>query len=33
MIVEKMTEAGFLVDQIFQQGDWYAIILKKTEEE
>ncbi|MTD42328.1 50S ribosomal protein L11 methyltransferase [Erwinia sp. CPCC 100877] len=33
MILEKLTETGFLVDQIFQQGDWYAIILKKTEEE
>lgn len=33
MVIEKMTEQGFLVDQVFQQGDWYAIILKKTEEE
>ncbi|GGC86991.1 50S ribosomal protein L11 methyltransferase [Enterococcus wangshanyuanii] len=33
MVIERMTEVGFLVDQIFQQGDWYAIILKKTEEE
>lgn len=33
MVLAKMTEAGFLVDQIFQQGDWYAIILKKSEDE
>ena len=33
MVIERMTAVGFLVDQIFQQGDWYAIILKKTEEE
>lgn len=33
MILAKMTETGFLVDQIFQQGDWYAIILKKSEDE
>jgi ribosomal protein L11 methyltransferase len=33
MILEKLTDTGFLIDQIFQQGDWYAIILKKTEEE
>ncbi|MBP2099412.1 50S ribosomal protein L11 methyltransferase [Enterococcus rivorum] len=33
MVLDKMVEAGFIVDQIFQQGDWYAIILKKTEEE
>lgn len=33
MVLAKMTEAGFLIDQVFQQGDWYAIILKKSEEE
>ncbi|MGC6768315.1 50S ribosomal protein L11 methyltransferase [Enterococcus sp. LJL128] len=33
MILEKMTSVGFQVDQIFQQGDWYAIILKKSEDE
>ncbi|MHC5229901.1 50S ribosomal protein L11 methyltransferase [Enterococcus sp. LJL99] len=33
MILQEMKNAGFLVDQIFSQGDWYAIILKKTEEE
>ena len=33
MILKEMEAAGFLVDQIFSQGDWYAIILKKTEEE
>ncbi|WP_086350363.1 50S ribosomal protein L11 methyltransferase [Candidatus Enterococcus clewellii] len=33
MVLAKMTETGFLVDQIFQQGDWYAIILKKSEDE
>ncbi|MBL1228097.1 50S ribosomal protein L11 methyltransferase [Enterococcus sp. BWB1-3] len=33
MVLEQMSEAGFIADQIFQQGDWYAIILKKSEEE
>lgn len=33
MVIEKMQKTGFLVDQIFQQGDWYALILKKAEEE
>lgn len=33
MVLAKMTETGFIVDQIFQQGDWYAIILKKSEDE
>ena len=26
-------ESRFVVDQLFNQGDWYAIILKKPEEE
>lgn len=33
MVLQKMTEVGFIVDQLFQQGDWYAIILKKSEDE
>lgn len=33
MILEQMSEAGFIADQVFQQGDWYAIILKRPEEE
>jgi len=33
MILEKVATIGFQVDQVFQQGDWYAIILKKPEEE
>ncbi|WP_321385569.1 50S ribosomal protein L11 methyltransferase [uncultured Enterococcus sp.] len=33
MVLTKMIESGFLIDQVFQQGDWYAIILKKSEEE
>ncbi|MGX7163799.1 50S ribosomal protein L11 methyltransferase [Enterococcus massiliensis] len=32
LVIDKMTEAGFFVDQIFSQKDWYAILLKKTEE-
>lgn len=32
MVIEKMQATGFLVEQIFQQGDWYALILKKAEE-
>lgn len=31
MIIDKMEEQGFVVDRIFQQKDWYAIILKKPE--
>ncbi len=27
---EAPTKVGFVVDQLFNQGDWYAIILKKT---
>lgn len=33
MILEAMEQQGFEVDQIFQQKDWYAILLKKPEEE
>ncbi|MBF8808554.1 MAG: 50S ribosomal protein L11 methyltransferase [Enterococcus lacertideformus] len=33
MVVDAMQAQGFVVDQIFQQRDWYAIILKKTEVE
>ena len=33
MVLSKMEVAGFVVDQTLQQGDWYAIILKKSEEE
>ncbi|MGM9902747.1 ribosomal protein L11 methyltransferase [Enterococcus sp. 10A9_DIV0425] len=31
MVIEAMENQGFIVDQIFQQKDWYAIILKKPE--
>ncbi len=33
MVLDAMIEQGFIVDQIFQQKDWYAIILKKPEVE
>lgn len=33
MVLAAMTEQGFEVDQLFQQKDWYAIILKKAEED
>lgn len=33
MILAKLAEVGFVVDRIFQQKDWYAIILKKPEED
>ena len=33
MVLEALTKVGFVVDQLFNQGDWYAIILTKPEEE
>lgn len=33
MVLEEMYTQGFEVDRIFQQKDWFAIILKKPEEE
>nr|HPJ00403.1 50S ribosomal protein L11 methyltransferase [Enterococcus sp.] len=33
MIIDTLEAQGFEVDQVFQQKDWYAIILKKPEEE
>lgn len=33
IVLEALTKVGFVVDQLFNQGDWYAIILKKPEEE
>lgn len=33
LILQKMAAVGFVVDQVFQQEDWYAIILKKPEGE
>lgn len=33
MILEEIYSQGFEVDRIFQQKDWYAMILKKPEEE
>lgn len=33
LVLDQMLAAGFIVEQIFQQGDWFGIILKKTEEE
>lgn len=32
LVMTAMEEAGFVVDQVFQQKDWYALILKKAEE-
>lgn len=31
MVLTAMEEQGFVVDQLFQQKDWYAIMLKKPE--
>lgn len=31
LVIQGMTEAGFEVDQVFNQRDWYAIILKKAQ--
>lgn len=31
MVLRAMEEQGFVVDQVFQQKDWYAIMLKKPE--
>ncbi|MGL9894467.1 50S ribosomal protein L11 methyltransferase [Enterococcus mundtii] len=31
MVLAAMEEQGFVVDQVFQQKDWYAIMLKKPE--
>lgn len=31
MVLTAMEEQGFVVDQVFQQKDWYAIMLKKPE--
>ncbi|MEY8445957.1 50S ribosomal protein L11 methyltransferase [Enterococcus ratti] len=33
LVIDAMKTQGFTVDQIFQQRDWYAIILKKPEVE
>lgn len=33
MVLAEMAKAGFEVDQIFNQKDWYAIILKKANED
>ncbi|MFV0557304.1 MAG: 50S ribosomal protein L11 methyltransferase [Enterococcus sp.] len=33
MVIDAMVAAGFVVEEIFVQRDWYAIILKKAEEE
>ncbi|MGM0238818.1 50S ribosomal protein L11 methyltransferase [Enterococcus sp. AZ103] len=33
MILAELAEVGFVVDRIFQQKDWFAIILKKPEAE
>lgn len=32
MILSALEEQGFIIDQIFQQKSWFAIIAKKTEE-
>lgn len=31
-VMEAMQEQGFIIDQIFQQKDWYALTFKKVEE-
>lgn len=31
MVIDAMEAQGFVVDQVFQQKDWYAIMLKKPE--
>ena len=31
MVLTAMEEQGFVIDQVFQQKDWYAIMLKKPE--
>lgn len=33
MVIDALEAQGFEVDQVFQQKDWYAIILKKPEED
>lgn len=33
MVIDTLEAQGFEVDQVFQQKDWYAIILKKSEED
>lgn len=33
LVIDAMEEQGFEVDQIFQQKDWYAIMLKKPEDD
>jgi ribosomal protein L11 methyltransferase len=33
MVIDTLEAQGFEVDQVFQQKDWYAIILKKPEED
>lgn len=33
MVIDAMETQGFVIEQIFQQKDWYAIILKKPEVE
>lgn len=32
LVIDAMEQQGFIVDQVFQQKDWYAIVLKKSEE-
>lgn len=32
LIFAALAEVGFVVDQVFQQKDWYAMIIKKTED-
>lgn len=32
MVLEAVENVGFVIDQIFQQKDWYAMIIKKSEE-
>ncbi|WP_265456245.1 50S ribosomal protein L11 methyltransferase [Enterococcus sp. HY326] len=32
LIFTALAEVGFVVDQVFQQKDWYAMIIKKTED-
>lgn len=31
-VIDAMTQQGFVVEEVFNQKDWYAIVLKKSEE-
>lgn len=33
LVIDKLEAQGFMIDQVFQQKDWYAMIVKKVEED